>query len=140
MRGEGPEREWDRDDLDPKTVVLGVTPADSGALGFPFPVVEATVGATDVAVLAIGDSATWTPATGGRDDGRGSGGYRLAASTRPCGRATTGPTRSTSINLFPRISARSPRRAPHPSHRDRERPLGFRRRDARSPLNGDPNR
>jgi len=99
MRGEGPEREWDRDDLDPKTVVLGVTPADGGALGFPLPVVqaaggvvEATVGETDVAVLATGDGlhaferpefefridggtvrgggATWTPATGESDDGR----------------------------------------------------------------------
>jgi hypothetical protein len=99
MRGEGPEREWNRDDLDPKTVVLGVTPADGGALGFPLPVVEAaggvaeaTVGETDVVVLATGDGlhafehpgfalrvedgtvrgdgATWTPATGESDDGR----------------------------------------------------------------------
>jgi hypothetical protein len=99
MRGEGPEREWDRDDLDPKTVVLGVTPADGGALGFLLPVVEAvggvveaTVGETDVVVLATddglhafehpgfglriedgtvrGDGATWTPATGESADGR----------------------------------------------------------------------
>jgi hypothetical protein len=99
MRGEGPEREWDRDDLDPKTVVLSVTPADGGALGFPLPVVEAaggvveaTVGETDVVVLATddglhafehpgfalriedgtvrGDGATWTPATGESIDGR----------------------------------------------------------------------
>ena len=99
MRGEGPEREWNRDDLDPKTVVLGVTPADGGALGFPLPVVEAaggaveaTVGETEVVVLATdnglhafehpgfalriedgtvrGDGATWTPATGESTDGR----------------------------------------------------------------------
>lgn len=99
MRGEGPEREWNRDDLDPKTVVLGVTPADGGALGFPLPVVEAaggvveaTVGKTDVIVLATddglhafeqpefelrlesgsvrGDGTTWTLTTGESDDGR----------------------------------------------------------------------
>jgi len=99
MRGEGPEREWNRDDLDPKTVVLGVTPADGGALGFPLPVVEAaggaveaTVGETDVVVLATddglhafeqpefelrredgsvrGDGATWTLTTGESNDGR----------------------------------------------------------------------
>ncbi|WP_321166842.1 DUF3179 domain-containing (seleno)protein [Halorubrum sp. Ib24] len=99
MRGEGPEREWNRDDLDPKTIVLGVTPADGGALGFPLPVVEAaggvvaaTVGETDVVVLATddglhafeqpafelrieddsvrGDGATWTLTTGESSDGR----------------------------------------------------------------------
>ena len=99
MRGEGPEREWNRNDLDPKTVVLGVTPADGGALGLPLPVVEAaggvveaTVGETEVVVLATGDGlhafehpgfglriedgtvrgdgATWTPATGESVDGR----------------------------------------------------------------------
>jgi len=99
MRGEGPEREWNRDDLDPKTVVLGVTPADGGALGFPLPVieaaggvVEATVGETAVVVLATddglhafeqpgfelrfengavrGDGATWTLTTGESNDGR----------------------------------------------------------------------
>ena len=99
MRGEGPEREWDRDDLDPKTVVLGVTPTEGGALGFPLPVVEAAggvveapVGETDTVVLATdeglhafqrpdfrlrvehgsvrGDGTTWTLATGESDDGR----------------------------------------------------------------------
>ncbi|VTT86394.1 hypothetical protein DM2_2432 [Halorubrum sp. DM2] len=99
MRGEGLEREWDRDDLDPKAVVLGVTPTGGGALGFPLPtvetaggVVEATVGETDVVVLATGDGlhaferpdfelriedgvvhgdgTVWTPATGKSDDGR----------------------------------------------------------------------
>ena len=99
MRGEGPEREWDREDLDPKTIILGVTPAEGGALGFPLPiveaaggVVEATVGETDAVVLATdaglhafrrpdfglgledgrlrGDGATWTPATGESNDGR----------------------------------------------------------------------
>ncbi|TKX55535.1 DUF3179 domain-containing protein [Halorubrum sp. SP3] len=99
MRGEGPEREWNRDDLDPKTVVLGVTPADGGALGFPRPiveaaggVVEATVGEAAVVVLATddglhafeqpefelrledgsvsGDGVTWALTTGESNDGR----------------------------------------------------------------------
>lgn len=35
MRGEGPTREWNRDGLGPKAVVLGVTPSGCGALGFP---------------------------------------------------------------------------------------------------------
>ena len=99
MRGEGPEREWNRDDLDPKTIVLGVTPADGGALGFPQPIVEAaggvvetTVGETAVVVLATddglhafeqpefelrlesgsvsGDGTTWTLTTGESADGR----------------------------------------------------------------------
>ena len=54
----GDSREWGRDDLDPKTVVLGVE-RDGDALGFPLPEVEAvggvataTVGATDVLVVA----------------------------------------------------------------------------------------
>ena len=99
MRGEGPEREWNRDDLDPKTVVLSVTPVDGGTLGFPLHVVqtaggvvEATVGETDIVVLgtedglhafeypgfelrvengtAKGDGTTWTLVTGESDDGR----------------------------------------------------------------------
>lgn len=99
MRGEGPKREWDRDDLGPKTVVLGVTPSGGGALGFPLPVVEAaggvveaTVGSVEVVVLATGDGlhaferpdfefriedgavrgdgARWIPATGASEDGR----------------------------------------------------------------------
>lgn len=92
----GAKRGWD--DLDPKTVVLGVTPTDGGALGFPLPaveaaggVVEATVGGTDI-VLATGDGlyafkrpdfslriedgflhgdgTVWLPAAGKSDDGR----------------------------------------------------------------------
>jgi hypothetical protein len=64
-RGTGKGREWNRDDIDPKTVVLGL---DRGgeALGFPLPVVEreggvvsATVGSgdgeTDVVVFATDD-------------------------------------------------------------------------------------
>jgi len=98
MRGEGPKREWDRDDLDPKTMVLGVT-IDGDALGFPLPrlevaggVVTATVGGTDVVVIAteeglhafeqpdfelvvedgtaVGDGTTWSLATGESEDGR----------------------------------------------------------------------
>jgi hypothetical protein len=64
-RGTGEGRTWDRSDLDPKTVVLGVE-ADGGdetpaALGFPRPrvrdaggVVTARVGGTDVVVFAAG--------------------------------------------------------------------------------------
>ena len=99
MRGEGPTREWNRDDLGPKTVVLGVTPSGGGVLGFPLPVVkaagrvvEATVDSTEVVVLATGDGlhaferphfelriedgtvrgdgTRWIPATGESEDGR----------------------------------------------------------------------
>lgn len=98
MRGSGPSREWDRDDLDPKTVVLGLQ-HDGEAVGFPRArieavggVVTATVGEMRVVVVAtndglhafehprfeltlsddrlIGDDAVWTPATGESDDGR----------------------------------------------------------------------
>lgn len=96
-RGSG-GRTWDRDDLDPKTVVLGVD-HDGDALGFPLPrvedaggVVRATVGDTDVVVFAggsgihaveapafdlrreegkfVGDGTTWDPVSGESDDGR----------------------------------------------------------------------
>jgi len=97
-RGNG-SREWDRDDLDPKTVVLGVECGDD-ALGFPLPrvrnadgVVRATVGARDVVVFATrdagihgyadpgydfavtdggveADGTVWNPATGRAADGR----------------------------------------------------------------------
>ncbi|MFC7078788.1 DUF3179 domain-containing protein [Halorussus caseinilyticus] len=61
-RGEG-GREWSREDLDPKTVVLGVEASESdSALGFPLPRVEraggvarATVGDRDLAVFAAPD-------------------------------------------------------------------------------------
>lgn len=99
MRGTGPEREWSRDDLDPKTVVLGIE-RDGAALGFPLPAVEsgdgvvrATVGDTDVTVVATGagihafedpgfalrlddegrlagDGTTWNAATGESENGR----------------------------------------------------------------------
>jgi hypothetical protein len=95
----GDGRTWDRDDLDPKTVVLGVE-ADGDALGFPLPraadeggVVQATVGDRDlVAFVADGihafedpgyaydpadaegrfraDGTTWDGATGESEDGR----------------------------------------------------------------------
>jgi hypothetical protein len=97
MRGEGPPREWDREDLAPKTVVLGVEVGDD-AVGFPRPRVEAaggvvthSVGDTDVVVAAtpdgihafrspgfelrgrdgqlVGDGAVWDPVTGESDDG-----------------------------------------------------------------------
>jgi hypothetical protein len=99
-RGTGDERDWDRTDLDPKTVVLGLT-VDDDALGFPLPRVEAngsvaraTVGDRDVVVFAtedgihafenpglpfertvepgtfLADDARWDGATGESDDGR----------------------------------------------------------------------
>jgi hypothetical protein len=60
-RGEDGGRSWDREDLDPKTVVLGVEHGDD-ALGFPLPrvedaggVVTATVGGLSVVVFATDD-------------------------------------------------------------------------------------
>ncbi|QIO21830.1 DUF3179 domain-containing (seleno)protein [Haloarcula sp. JP-L23] len=44
MRGEGDPRAWDRDDLDPKTLVLGVVDGDD-AMGYPRPRVRAAGGA-----------------------------------------------------------------------------------------------
>ncbi len=95
-RGTG-SREWDREDLDPKTVVLGIE-RDGDALGVPRPVVRdaggaltVTVGGTDVVVFGADDLAafrapghefepvdggfaadgtTWDPTTGEADDGR----------------------------------------------------------------------
>lgn len=95
-RGRG-SREWDREDLDPKAVVLGIE-RDGDALGFPLPRVEAaggiaraTIGHVDVVVLLgdgihayadpgyefdagsdgyHADGAIWDPATGESDDGR----------------------------------------------------------------------
>jgi hypothetical protein len=97
-RGTG-GREWSRDDLDPKTVVLGVE-RDGDALGFPLPrvaaaggVAQASVGALDVAVFVTpdgihafedpgfhfepvgggefrADGARWDGATGESSDGR----------------------------------------------------------------------
>jgi hypothetical protein len=59
MRGEGERREWDRTDIDAKTVVLGVEHGDE-AVGYPLPRVEAaggvirdTVGGLDVLVFAV---------------------------------------------------------------------------------------
>ncbi|MFB6219455.1 MAG: DUF3179 domain-containing protein [Halobacteriaceae archaeon] len=97
MRGEGEPRAWDRDDLDPKTVVLGVE-AGGEAIGYPLPRVEAaggavtdTVGGRDVVVVAAdglhafaapgfelavadgevrGDGTAWDPLTGESGDGR----------------------------------------------------------------------
>jgi hypothetical protein len=57
----GDSRDWDRGDLDPKAVVLGIE-RDGEAVGFPLDrvaaaggVVEATVGRTDVVVFATPD-------------------------------------------------------------------------------------
>jgi hypothetical protein len=98
MRGEGPERSWDRADLDAKTTVLGVVHGGD-AVGYPFPrirdvggVVTDTVGGLDVVVVATetemhafenpghafemgdgtlhGDGVSWDPATGKGSDGR----------------------------------------------------------------------
>jgi hypothetical protein len=97
MRGEGGRRSWDRDDIDAKTVVLGVEIGDE-AVGYPVPRVEAAgvvtdsvgsrsivVVATDDGVHAFGDpgfaferrdgaihadGTTWSVATGESADGR----------------------------------------------------------------------
>lgn len=94
-RGEG-TREWNRTDIGPKTVVLGVE-IDGDAVGYPAPMVRKrtvltdTVGGTEILVLggdephafirpafAItfrdgafhGDGTVWNPATGQSEDGR----------------------------------------------------------------------
>jgi len=60
MRGTGEPRSWDRADIDPKTVVIGVGEGDD-AVGYPRPRVEAaggavtdTVGGRGVVVVAAG--------------------------------------------------------------------------------------
>jgi hypothetical protein len=97
-RGEGSAREWPRDDIAPKAVVLGVELAGD-ALGVPLPELEraggvatVTVGGTDVVVAATdagihafvnpgtefastedglrADGTTWDPVTGHGEDGR----------------------------------------------------------------------
>ena len=97
-RGTDDGREWIREDLRPKTAVLGVE-TDDAALGFPLPrvldaggVVRTTVGGRPVLVVAteageihgfadpgipfewtegelVGDGTTWNPATGRAADG-----------------------------------------------------------------------
>jgi hypothetical protein len=98
MRGEGERRSWDRDDLDAKTLVLGIEVGDD-ALGFPLArvqgaggVVTDTVGGRPVVVFATddgvhafehsgftfqwrdgsiyADGTTWDLATGESADGR----------------------------------------------------------------------
>jgi hypothetical protein len=95
----GDSRAWDRGDIDPKTVVLGVE-LGGEAVGFPLPrvenaggVVRAAVGGRDIVVFAtesagihayadpgyafdrdgegvVADGARWDPATGRADDDR----------------------------------------------------------------------
>jgi hypothetical protein len=98
MRGEGPERTWDRDDIDAKTTVLGIV-HDGDAVGYPLPqvrgaggVVVDSVGGIDVLVVSDGsemhafehpggqferrdgtlhgDGTTWNPTAGAGRDGR----------------------------------------------------------------------
>ncbi len=97
MRGEGPERTWDREDVDAKTPVLGVVSGDD-ARAYPRPVVERegvvrdTVGDRPVVVVSDdgrlhafvdpghdlrladgelrGDGTTWSVTTGESGDGR----------------------------------------------------------------------
>jgi hypothetical protein len=100
MRGEGPERTWDRADIGAKTTVLGVV-VGSDAVGYPLPevddaggVVADTVGGQDIVVVVAsdtmqafedpvfdlnrrdgvlsGDGTAWDPASG-----HGAGGRRL---------------------------------------------------------------
>lgn len=97
-RGTGEGREWDRADLAPKAVVLGLTVGDD-ALGFPLErvreaggVVQTSVGGESVVVFAgedgihafadpgydfsreddgfVADGTTWNPASGRAADGR----------------------------------------------------------------------
>ncbi|MXV61915.1 DUF3179 domain-containing protein [Natronorubrum sp. JWXQ-INN-674] len=98
-RGSDDARSWDRDDLEPKTVVLGLE-VDGEAVGFPLPrvadaggVVHETIAETDIVVFATddgihafenpgyefeptttgrfrADSTTWNGATGTATDGR----------------------------------------------------------------------
>jgi hypothetical protein len=99
MRGEGERRSWDRDDIDAKTVVLGVEVGDE-AVGYPVPRIEAaggvvtdTVGGRSIVVVATddgihafedpgftferrddsvhADGTTWDGTTGESADGRG---------------------------------------------------------------------
>lgn len=97
MRGDSPERTWDRADIGAKTTLLGLVRGDE-AVGFPVPVVResggvvtGTIGGQDVVVVAAegihaeadpgfelaldgsevrGDGTAWDPATGRSDDGR----------------------------------------------------------------------
>jgi len=98
MRGEGPRRTWNRQDIDAKTEVVGIEIGDE-ALGFPLHriaarggLVTATVGGRDIVVVETtesatafvqpgfdlehrdgqlyGDGAVWNPVTGASDDGR----------------------------------------------------------------------
>ncbi len=59
MRGEGPERTWEREDVDPKTPVLGVVRGDD-ARAYPRPVVERENGVVrdtlgDRSFVVVGD-------------------------------------------------------------------------------------
>jgi hypothetical protein len=98
MRGEGPERTWNRTDIEAKTVVLGVVHGDE-AVGYPVPAVEAAggvvtdrVGGHDLVVTTLGgdiqafedpgygleardgtlygNGVAWDPTTGRSADGR----------------------------------------------------------------------
>ncbi|WP_042662628.1 DUF3179 domain-containing protein [Haloferax sp. ATB1] len=98
MRGEGRKRTWERNDIDPKTVVLGIV-NDGDAVGYPVPqvqvaggVVTDTVGNLDVLVVSTegtihafvdpgydfelrrgilyADGVSWETQTGQSDDGR----------------------------------------------------------------------
>lgn len=62
MRGEGPERTWDRDDLSAKTTVLGIV-HDGDAVGYPLPVIQSeggvvsdSVGGRSVLIVSSGDN------------------------------------------------------------------------------------
>lgn len=98
MRGEGPERTWDREDIASKTPVLGIV-HDGDAVGYPLPAVRAEGGivsdsVSGLTVLVVstgdeihafehpgyqfelrdgtlyGDGASWDLATGRSSDGR----------------------------------------------------------------------
>ena len=98
MRGKGRVRTWNRDDLDPKSLILGITDADE-PVGYPLSRVQAaggsvtdTVGSRAVLIIGTedrlyayeppnhsmeyrnrtltGDGVTWDPSTGRSEDDR----------------------------------------------------------------------
>ncbi|MFB6311657.1 MAG: DUF3179 domain-containing protein [Salinirussus sp.] len=98
MRGSGRQRTWDREDIGPKTPVLGIVVEDT-AVGYPIPTIHAaggtlvdTIGSLDVLVVAtdevvgafkhpggdielrggelVGEEGRWDPVTGAASSGK----------------------------------------------------------------------
>ena len=99
MRGTGGPRQWDREDLDPKTVVLDIGERDE-ATGYPLPRVETaggivadTAGGCDVVVVAAGGlqavEGPGFPVTGESATGVASFGFRPGGCSPSPGRTST---------------------------------------------------